>query len=157
MTPGGEHEGRTDEAGAYASSFAGTEPGSCCVQPESPPRRLRTRSPRKAAAAALAAVPPAQQPLPLLGVCRTFSQDGSCKFGDRCAYEHLDANGKETPKPKAAAKPKAHAKKGARTPSPRNHSRRHSNTTLEASKQIPCKFFGTTDGCLKGEACTFAH
>ena len=73
-----------------------------------PPRRPRTRSPRKAAAAALAAVPPAQQPLPPLEVCRTFSQDGSCKFGDRCVYKHLDANGKEVPKLKAAAKPKAH-------------------------------------------------
>ena len=122
-----------------------------------PPRRPRARSPRKAAAAALAAVPPPQPPLPPLGVCRAFSQDGSCKFGDRFAYKHLDSNGKETPKRKAAAKPKAQTKKGARTRSPRKESRRHSKNALEARKQIPCKFLGITGGRLKGETCSFAH
>ena len=78
MSRGIEHEGRTDEAGAYASSFGDTEPvlaalnqkvadaaaAAAAAAANPPPRRLRTRSPRKAAAAALAAVPLAQQPLP---------------------------------------------------------------------------------------------
>ena len=122
-----------------------------------PPRRPRTRSPRKAAAAALAAVAPPQSPLPPLGVCRAFSQDGSCKFGDRCAYKHVDFNGKEIPKPKAAAKPKAQAINDTRISSLQKESRRPSKKKLEARKQISCKFFGTPGGCLKGEICSFAH
>ena len=122
-----------------------------------PPRRPRTHSPKKAAAAALAAVTPPQSPVLPLGVCRASSQDGSCKFGDRCAYKHLDFNGNEIPKPKAAAKPKAQAKNGTRIPSLRKGSHRPSKNMLEARKHIPCKLFGTPGGFLKGETCSFAH
>ena len=60
-----------------------------------PLRRPRTRSPRKATTPGMAAVPPVQQSLAPPDVCRAFSNNGTCNFGDRCSYKHLHANGKE--------------------------------------------------------------
>ena len=119
-------------------------------------RRRRTRSPRQAQVA-LAAVPPTQPPLPPLGTCYCVIADGKCKFENRCQHKHIDSNGKEVPKPKAAAKPKPQAKNGAGIPSPRSGSRRPSKKTLGRRKFILCKFFGTDGGCMTGDSCDFAH
>ena len=115
-----------------------------------PLMRPRTRSRRKAAAPGLAVALPVQQLMPPIGVCRAFSSSGTCKFGDRCSYKHVDANGREIHEPKAAARLNAQAKRGARTPSSRNDSRRPSKKTLEARKLMPCRFFATAAGCRKG-------
>ena len=45
--------------------------------------------------------------------CYAWKDKGSCRFGDKCKFIHIDANGKEVPKAKAKATVKVKANANA--------------------------------------------
>ena len=61
-------------------------------------------------AAPNAKAPPSTPNSEVKQICEAFKKSGTCRFGDRCKYEHVgEAKAAATPKPKAQPKPKPKA------------------------------------------------
>ena len=92
--------------------------------------------------------------------CFEFRDSGTCKFGDKCHFEHSNSakagKGDSTPRPKASAKPKAKAKsKTASQPGSRTNSPGNTPPASPRSTEL-CNHFkrGT---CTKGDKCRYSH
>jgi hypothetical protein len=92
--------------------------------------------------------------------CFEFRDSGTCKFGDKCHFEHSNSakagKGDSTPRPKASAKPKAKAKpKTASNPGSRTNSPGNTPPASPRSTEL-CNHFkrGT---CTKGDKCRYSH
>ena len=114
------------------------------------PRNAQTE-PATQNSAALAAMSPSPPPL-IASACNSFQKNCKCQFEDRCGFKNLDRTGKELPKQKATAKPTGQAKKKE---AKSNYPRRLDTRTAAKQLAVPCKFYSTEAGGVKGKLCEF--
>ena len=92
-------------------------------------------------------------------MCRYLTEPNGCKYSDKCKFSHSEKNVSPQENHEQVENTEKEEKpKQEKTPEKEENLEKEEKLEKKQYKPtIQCRFFGTPNGCNKGDTCTFKH